>query len=224
MSDLTTLLPGTVEHINKHYEETNVARSRLGLSECGHKCPRYLWYAHHGTPAEQPDGRVLRLFQLGNILEEQTIRDLMDSGIAHYSCQKEVVFEDGDVKLTGHIDGIVLGLIEAPKTEHLFEHKTCSLKKYKELLKNGYRGFSESYYWQLQFYMLGLGLTRAAAFVYCKDNSELYMERIKLDKGETTRKLIDVFAAIQQEEPPERVCPSAGWFEAKWCKYREECF
>ena len=225
MSDLTKVLPGTIAKIERHYEETNEPRHRLGLSQAGHKCPRYLWYAHHETPAEQPGGRVLRLFQLGNILEAQTIKDLMDAGIAHYSCQKEVSFEDGDIKLVGHIDGIVQGLPESPKTKHLFEHKTCSSKKFKELIKKGsYKDWNEVYYWQVQFYMLGLGLNRAAVFVYNKDNSELYFERIKVDKPATAAKLIDVFNAIKSEDPPERVCPNAGWYEAKFCPYKKECF
>jgi len=28
----------------------NIPRQYLGLSEIGHKCPRWLWYAHHNTP------------------------------------------------------------------------------------------------------------------------------------------------------------------------------
>ena len=225
MSDLTTIIPRTTVLIDEGYEKNNIPRLRLGLSECGHKCPRYLWYAHKGTPAIQPEGRVLRLFQLGNILEDQTIEDLKSIGIKHHSCQAEVKFEDGDTVLTGHIDGIVEGLEESPGTPHLFEHKTSSLKKYKELMKiKDYKAWNEIYYWQLQFYMFGLGLTRSAAFVYCKDNSELYMERIKLDKEATVMKLIDVFRNIQQTTPPERACPSANWFEARWCKYGKVCY
>jgi len=166
-------LPTTVDAINADYEARNVPRNRLGLSQAGHQCKRCLWYIHHGFPAKQPEGRVLRLFQLGNILEDQTIVDLKSAGVSHHSSQKEVRHTRGNLTLTGHIDGIVEGLLESPETPHLFEHKTCSLKKYNELIKCGsYQKWNEVYYWQVQFYMLGLKLTRAAAFVYCKDNSE----------------------------------------------------
>ena len=214
-----------IDAINRAYEKNNVPRARLGLSQCGHKCKRYLWYCHNGFIGTQPDGRVLRLFQLGNILEDQTIADIQSAGFDIHSGQKHVEFTLDGITLTGSIDGIVEGLIESPKNPHLFEHKTCSLKKFKELKKKGsYRDWNEVYYWQVQVYMLGLGLTRAAVFVYCKDNSELYMERIQLDEGATIDRLQDVFLAIGQMTPPERACPDADYFEAKWCPFYKECW
>ena len=225
MTDLTEFLPGTVEAIDAFYEANLEPRTRLGLSECGNKCTRRLWYKHIGDPGKQPEGRVLRLFQLGNILEEQVIADLKAAGVNHHSDQKEVVFELDDTVLTGHIDGIVEGLLEAPKTPHLFECKTASLKKFTELQKKGsYRDWNEVYFWQVQFYMLGLNLSKAAVFVYCKDDSRLYMERIPLNKEATVKKLQEVFRAITAPTPPERLCPNASWFEAKWCPYYTRCF
>lgn len=215
----------TVDEIDRHYEAVNKSRRRLGLSQAGHKCPRYLWYCHHGYPGEQPEGRVLRLFQLGNILEDQVIADLHAAGVVVHSQQRTVDFTLDGIRIVGHIDGIIRGLIEAPKTEHLFECKTASKKKYDELIKkSSYRAWNETYYWQTQFYMLGLGLKRAAVFVYCKDDSRLYTERIKLDRGATMDKLQDVFRIIAKPEPPERACPRVDWFEARWCQFYNECW
>ena len=214
----------SVNAIECDYEARNIPRSRLGLSQAGHECPRYLWYCHHGYIGKQPDGRVLRLFQLGNLLEDQTILDLKSAGFYHHSSQKQVTFSNNGIVLKGHIDGIVEGLLESPKTPHLFEHKTCSGKKYKELIKAGsYKAWNEVYYWQVQIYMLGLKLKRAAVFVYNKDTSELYMERIKLHRDATIKKLEHVFNAISGDIP-ERKCPNAGFYKAKWCVFYEECF
>ena len=225
MSDLTEIIPATINQIEAHYESVNVPRTRLGLSQAGHSCKRLLWYAHHEYVALQPSGRVLRLFQLGNLLEEQIIKDLMDCGICHHSCQKQVVFNNETTTLTGSIDGIVLGLPESPKTPHLFESKTASNKRFKELIKKGsYKEWDSTYWYQVQFYMLGLNLERAAVFVYNKDTSELYMERIKLDKEATVAKLVDVFSAIEQENPPDRECPSGSWYKAKFCNFRNVCY
>lgn len=215
----------TVSAIDLWYEADREPRTRLGLSQAGHKCSRYLWYCHHGYVGEQPEGRVLRLFQLGNLLEDQTIADLRASGFIVHSQQRGVKFEYNDATLTGSIDGIIEGLIEAPLTPHLFEHKTASKKKYDELLrKQSYRKWNEGYYWQVQFYMLGLKLKRAAVFVYCKDDSRLYMERIKLDRDATIDRLQDVFTAIQKTDPPERACPRIDHWEAKWCPFYQECW
>ncbi len=214
----------TVADVDKFYVRGFKQRRRLGLSQAGHKCQRFLWYKHRGFDEPVPEGRVLRLFQLGNMLEDQTIEDLAQAGLTVHSCQKQVDFQYDDMELTGSIDGIVEGLVEAPKTPHLFEHKTCSKKKYEELLKKGYRAWNDVYYWQTQFYMLGLGLKRAAAFVYCKDDSRLYMERIKLDRDATIERLQTVFEAIEKPSPPCRACPRMDHWEAKFCPFYEECF
>lgn len=215
----------TVSAVDLWYEADRKPRTRLGLSQAGHKCQRYLWYCHYGHIGKQPEGRALRLFQLGNLLEDQTIADLRAAGCVIHSQQRSVKFDYDDITLTGSIDGIIEGLIEAPVTPHLFEHKTASKKKYDELIKKGsYRAWNEGYYWQVQFYMLGLKLKRAAAFVYCKDDSRLYMERIPLDRDTTVGRLQDVFLAIRKPEPPERACPRPDWYESKFCVFREECW
>ena len=228
MSNIKELLKKertSLDLINESYEKTNRSRTRLGLSQAGNKCLRFLWYCHNGYIGDSPDGRVLRLFQLGNIIEDQVIDDLKKAGFNVHGHQKPVKIEYNGITLTGSIDGIVEGLIEAPKTKHLFECKSASKKKYEELIKKGsYEKFNPVYYWQVQFYMIGLGLKRAAVFVYCKDDSRLYIERICLDVESTIGKLQDIFAAIGNTNPPQRVCSDVNWYEAKWCPFFKECF
>lgn len=227
MADLSFLqqIPGTVDLINGAYETARKPRGYLGLSQAGHPCKRYLWYMHNGHIGKAIEGRVLRLFQLGNVIEDQVIADLRTAGCVVTDQQREVVFTQEKTRLVGHIDGIVKGLVEAPETEHLFECKSANKKKFDGLLKLGsYEQFNEIYYWQVQFYMLGLGLKRAAVFVYCKDDSRLYMERIRADKEATVEKLQSVFEAITSTVEPERLCPRADYYEAKWCDFHGICF
>jgi len=223
MANIAEILETTPKNINDKYEEYFTQRRRLGLSQVGHKCPRFLWFKHRGYDEPVPDGRTLRLFHLGNILEDVTIKDLNSAGFNVHSGQKSVEFTLDGITLNGSIDGIIEGLVEAPKTPHLFEHKTCSDKKYKELIKKGsYRAWNDGYYWQVQAYMLGLGLTRAAVFVYNKNDSTLYMERIPLDKEATVNKLQDVFSAIKGDMP-EGSCPREDWYERRFCNFKEVC-
>ena len=215
----------TVALINSAYEQKRQPRQRLGLSQAGHECKRFLWYTHQGFVGSKPDGRVLRLFQLGNVIEDQVIADLSIAGCQVFHQQREVMFTQDGVELVGHIDGIVKGLVESPETPHLFENKSASKKKFDELLKAGsYGKWNPIYYWQTQFYMLGLKLKRAAAFVYCKDDSRLYMERIKLDRDATIKRLQRVFEAITAPMEPERLCKRADHYESKWCPHYERCF
>lgn len=227
MADLSFLQqqPGTVDAVNLYYEAHRKSRRRLGLSQAGHKCKRFLWYTHKGYDAAPIEGRILRLFQLGNLLEDQVVSDLRACGFRIHGEQRQVVFTQDDIKLVGHIDGIIEGLIESPATPHLFECKSASKKKYDELIKKGScRAWNEVYYWQLQFYMLGLKLKRAATFVYCKDDSRLYFERVKLDKEASIAKLQSIFEAITSPIEPERSCPRPDYYEAKWCPYYAVCF
>ena len=226
MADLSFLQQqGTIAAIDRAYEDARRDRGRLGLSQAGHRCPRLLWYLHHGVPAEQPEGRVLRLFALGDAVEDLIIGDLCMAGCQVYHQQQEVEFTQGDVKLIGHIDGKVIGLKEAPKTPHLLECKSASKKKFEALVKCGdYREWNEVYWWQVQFYMLGLGLHRAAVFVYCKDDSRLYMDRIPLDRQAAVEKLQRVFEAVSSPIEPERACPRADDWQAKWCEYHGCCW
>jgi CRISPR/Cas system-associated exonuclease Cas4 (RecB family) len=227
MADLSFLQqqPGTLDAINLWYESQREPRHHLGLSQAGHSCPRYLWYRHHGYQGKPIEGRVLRLFQLGNDLEDRVVADLRACGFSIHHQQREVVFKQGDFRLVGHIDGIIEGLIESAATPHLFECKSASKKKFDELVKLGdYRKWNEIYYWQTQFYMLGLKLKRAAVFVYCKDDSRMYMERIKIDKEATVERMQWIFDSITQAEPPERKCKRADAWDAKWCDFYSECF
>ncbi len=227
MADLSFLQKqaGSIDAMDLLYEAQRKPRGYLGLSQCGHECKRFLWYTHKGYEGKLIEGRILRLFQLGNILEDQVVADLRACGFRLYHSQRSVVFTQDGIKLTGHIDGIINGLIEAPVTPHLFECKSASKKKFDELKKKGsYRKWNEVYFWQLQFYMLGLKLKRAAAFVYCKDDSRLYMERIKLDREATINKLNTVFEAITSPIEPDRKCPRADFYKAKFCDYYKICF
>lgn len=201
--------------IESKYAGDRVPRQHLGLSEIGHQCPRYLWYAHKGTPAIPPEGRVLRLFRLGEMIEDGVINDLHKIGWDVTDRQREVEITDHGITLKGHIDGIV--------DDHLLEIKSANDKSFKEFMAKGYE-HNKKYKAQLHTYMVLLDINKAIAIVENKNDSNLYIEEIKLDRDYVTKLLIDVFAAITSEEAPARMCPNQSWFEAKWCPLREVCF
>jgi hypothetical protein len=220
--DLTKILSYTSAAVDTYYEVNQRPRTHLGLSEVGHPCKRYLWYRHHGYPTPPIPGRTLRLFELGKIIEDAVINDLQLAGFTVHSRQKEISFEDGDIKLTGHLDGIIEGLVESSKP-HLLEIKSANGKSF-GLIKGSYEKWQPKYKGQIHVGMLGAKLKRCLVAVYNKDNSDLYTERIPLDRDYAIRILVDVFNAIQKPTEPERACPRPDWFEARWCPFYEECF
>lgn len=194
----------------------NIPRQHLGLSEIGHKCPRWLWYAHHNTPSKPVEGRIIRLFRTGNIIEDAIISDLESIDIEVTDRQREVEIVNGDIVLRGHIDGIVSG--------QLLEIKSTNEKYFKQLLKVGYEKWNPKYKAQAHVYMVLCDLEECMVVVENKNDSNLYIETLKLDRDYVTKLLIDVFAAITLPEPPERICPDVSWYESKCCKYQEFCF
>ena len=194
----------------------NIPRQHLGLSEIGHKCPRWLWYAHHNTPSKPVEGRIIRLFRTGNIIEDAIISDLESIDIEVTDRQREVEIVNGDIVLRGHIDGIVSG--------QLLEIKSTNEKYFKQLLKVGYEKWNPKYKAQAHVYMVLCDLEECMVVVENKNDSNLYIETLKLDRDYVTKLLIDVFAAITPDTPPDRMCPDISWYESKYCKYQEFCF
>ena len=223
MSDLTKILRQNevTDRVNACYEKAFTPRTHLGLSQAGHECDRFLWYKHNKYVEPAPEGRILRLFELGNSVEDLVVKDLRQAGYMVSGTQKSVVFEWDDVKLTGHIDGLIEGITS--KT-HLLEIKSACLKQFNILKKKGYENWHDTYKFQVHAYCLGLGLQRILAVVYCKDNSELYTERISLDKKWITKKLEHVFEVISSDVMPDRKCPCKSWWKARFCNFSKNCF
>lgn len=225
MSDLTEILSknNPENKIDQYYENNYKPRTHLGLSQCGHECPKYLWLKHHGHKEPAPFGRVLRLFELGNVVEDLVVADLLKAGYTVTDQQEPVEFNWSETILTGHTDGRITGFKESSKT-HLLEIKSCNNKRFKLLKKDGYSKWSETYYAQIQFYMLGINLDRCLVVVYNKNDSSLYTERIKLDKEWAVNKLEYVFRIITQNNSPDGICPNATWWKSRFCGFREVCF
>jgi len=225
MADIAAIINQTssTKAVDLYYESHFEQRRRLGLSQVGHKCNRFLWNKHHGFPEPVPEGRVLRLFELGNMIEDRMIKDLEQCGFIITQKQHPVEISLNGITLTGSCDGVISGLIESSQP-NLWECKSMGSKGFSKLLKCGYEAYNDQYKGQVHAYMLGLGLSRAFVTVYNKDTSELYQERIKLQKDWIIEKLQSVFDAIAQLLPPERLCPRATHWEARWCPYYQICF
>ena len=225
MADLSFLYQATssISAVDADYEARNVPRLHLGISAIGAKCPRELWYRHNGAVGRQPEGRVLRLFKLGNVLEDQIIIDLRSAGFYVHSQQKAVQFERNGLLLKGSCDGIIEFLLESSKP-HLLEIKTASNKRFTELLKVGYEKWDQKYKSQVHVYAYGLKLDRIYVVVYNKDTSELYAERIRVDKQFAKDMIHRAFDVMEARIAPPRKCPNQTWYEAKWCSFCEICF
>ena len=219
MVDISSFVNKTLEAINN---PPVVAQPRpyLGMSKIGHECNRYLWYSFRWCYSETLSRRQMRLFARGHREEDIVIEELQRIGIDVYGQQDGGELAFGHAKF--HCDGKCKGVLEAPKTEHLFECKTMNDKAFKAIKKEGLKKSKPVYYAQCQIYMKKLKLTRALFVSVNKNDDEMYIERVKLDPGfahDLERKA--EYIVLQSEPPPKEFAPS--WYQCKWCSAQMIC-
>ncbi len=197
-------------------------RDYVGYSSIGQKCVRKTWYSFRWVKTTYVNKRIQRIFDRGNLEEDRVAQDLTNKGCSVVLKQSEVIGYAGHVK--GHIDGVVVGVPTAEKTDHLFECKTMKASKYKEYLKVGLKIFSSAYWQQIHSYSGKLRLKRIL-FVACnKDTEERDYKRINYDKDqfEIGEKIASFI--LMSDSAPERLPNSSPtYFHCKWCDYSDIC-
>lgn len=222
----------TVSAIYKAYEQNNEQRDgkTIPASQLAEGCSRKLWYDFRWvTPHEDIPGRTLRIFATGTIEEERWIADLRSIGCEVVDRQddgRQIRIDICNGHVGGYLDAEVLGLPEAPRTWHVAEMKSHNMKSFTALKKDGVRVSKPLHYGQMQSYMHARNRDRAIYLATCKDNDELYAERVYYDVDYCLLMLAKADRIIQANEPPAKLHedPTAKMaFACGWCKHRGVC-
>lgn len=223
----TTTISPTVLAIYAAYEAANEQWDSLGISvgEIGNPCDRALYYnLRWASQPEVIDGQKISIFRTGDMWEERMVADLEAVGVEVWGQQERIRLCHGFVR--GKIDGRALGIIEAPKTEHLMEFKSSNAKAFAKIKKDGCRKSKPLHFAQCQIGMHALGLSRAGYMVTNKDDDERYFERLEYDHEFCLRTLARAERIIFNDEPPARLHedPNAKMaFECGWCRHKAVC-
>ena len=179
----------TINHLLDEVETNNKQPRRfyLGISGIGNPNQRLLWMRYRWLMPDEWEPRVLRLLDLGNVVEDHLIEKLRKiPGATIYDVQKdgrqfETKAFGGHLK--GHIDGVAKNLPGLkPNKPYLLEFKTANDNRFNKLEKLGsYCNWSEEYDAQIHLYMGLFKLDHCIAIVYNKNNSALYTEIIDFD-------------------------------------------
>jgi hypothetical protein len=198
-------------------------RNYVGASSIGDECARKLWYSLHREP--QPSEHITAI-EDGHASEAIMRERLqMVEGIEIWD---NIDFEDGDFK--GHLDGVIIGLLQAPKTPHVWEHKCTknakdfvkAKEKYGE--KNALEKWDYTYFVQAQVYMHYMDLTRHYLTVCSPGSRETYSCRTEYQK-EIALKYVDrAHKILEMTTEPERGYRSPDFYKCRWCDFREECW
>jgi hypothetical protein len=218
----------TVKAIYAAYEKRAEGQRRyLGASIIGKACARAIWYDFRWAGREQFSGRMLRLFETGQ-LEESRFGD----NLTAIGCEVHLVdpntkqqFEVRAIAghFAGHIDGACLGIPEAPKTWHLLEMKTHNAKSFAAIKKKGVQESKPEHWAQMQVYMHLAELDRALYLAKNKDTDELYAERIHYDKAAAEQLMEKAEAIIGFDSAPSRISEDPESFACKFCNHKERC-
>lgn len=228
MAKLPEPIHTTTALIYQAYEQDADSGNRphLGASLIGHSCERYLWLTFRWVGSKKFSGRMLRLFETGQLAEARFVANLRRIGVEVHD-----VMPDGTQwrvsTLGGHfagsMDGACVGLPEAPKTWHVLEFKTHNEKSFNDLLKNGVLKAKPQHYAQMQIYMGLTGMERAMYMAVNKNNDELYSERVDFDPVEFAKLMARAERVINATEPPLRCSKDPSWYVCKMCDFHEHC-
>jgi len=228
---------GTADAVYRALEEgaKEGPRAHLGASVIGGPCDRQLWLSFRWARQERHSGRVLRLFRRGQNEEAELTKDLRAAGYEVMDLDpgtgEQFRFEALGGHFGGSMDGIIRGIPEASGSDkwHVLEYKTHSVKSFADLKKNGVEKSKPQHYAQVIVYMHLSGdtnesrMTRALYIAVCKDNDELYVERIKYVNATAKKLMARAERIVYSDDPLERVSADPSWYRCKWCHFSEHC-
>jgi hypothetical protein len=212
-------------------------RPYLGMSEIGHPCARALWYRFHWVAPAQWSAEALKRFDDGHHGEDLMADRLrLVAGITLLTRDshtgRQWAFADHDGHLRGHLDGIILGLLQASKAWHLWEHKVVNDKKLTELErlksqvgeKNALRQWDYQYYAQAVAYMRYAGLDRHYLTASSPGGRRTVSCRTNADPAEAGVVIGRARRIIDSHSPPARISndPDSA-IGCRHCEHREVC-
>lgn len=212
-------------------------RRYLGASAVGHECSRRLWYGFRWALSRAITASGYRAIQDGHRGEAVMIDWLRSiPGIQLWTEDpeqpgKQISFEALAGHFRGNIDGVIQGLLQAPKTPHVWEMKVCNEAKWNKLNKliceKGEKAalaeWDAVYFAQAQIYMDQLNLTRHyltvgtpgnRAVTSCRTDYQPKFAKAILKKAETI---------ITADRPPLKISENATWYICKFCDYHSLC-
>lgn len=210
-------------------------RNYLGASLIGKECARQIWYDYNKYPKEPFGAETLMNFEDGHRTEDMTAERLrMVDGIelwTHNEDGGQFGFSLFDGKFKGHCDGVIRGILQAPKSLHVWECKACAEKQYKAFIaakdkwgdKMALKEWNHGYFIQAQIYMHELKIDRHYLTVALSGGRDYETCRTEYEKEVALYAIDKAEKIINAEQEPPRINEKPDFFLCKWCSFREIC-
>lgn len=211
------------DYAAKHGEDG--MRTHLGASQIGEACWRKIWFGFRWADAESFDGRMLRLFERGQ-LEELRFKKLLEligaTVFTHdHNGQQFRIAEFGG-HFGGSCDGVAINLPEI-NVPVLCEFKTHGEKSFLKLKAEGVHRAKPEHVKQAQTYCHKLKLSKILYVGISKNTDELYFELFDYDPL-VGAQMIEKAEQIIFGGMPHRISENASWFECRYCSMQKICF
>lgn len=195
-----------------------------------------LWYQFRWAMRSTFGGRMLRLFDRGDMEEPRLVADLQAVGAEVVEIDPQASLVAGrDVQFRhvwhgGHlaqsIDGRACNVpgIDVPKDEVIaLEFKTAKDSTWSKLAANGVAVEQPHYFTQCQLAMEGQGLRFCLFMSTNKDTEELYVELVQFDQKHAEGALARGRGIVDCPVPPRKISESPSFYKCKWCDVAELC-
>ena len=228
----TELSQKTLDAVDRELELAQDTRPRehLGASSIGEYCSRKLWYRFRWAKEVSFDAATLKRFADGHAQEWVQAKRL---GLVVFlqTVDPETGQQFSFSHLGGHFcgscDGRIMGLLESPKTLHIWEHKSVGEKKFKELkklLEGGcektvLESWDETYYAQAVVYMHFFKARRHFLTVSTPGGRESISCRTHANAKKAKQLIKRAQEVIYASEPPAR----DESYRCRWCDYKNIC-
>ncbi len=241
MANLANILAKdpTLEAADRALEAAEAKQERrqyLGMSQIGESCSRRLWYSFRWCVREAFDAATIKRFHDGHKSEDvQADRLRMVAGVTletiHPVTMQQFRYTDHDGHFSGHCDGKITGILQAPKKKHTWEAKSTGEKKLAEFRKikaelgekATLRKWNPVYYAQAQIYMHYEGTDRHYLTVSSPGVRDWDSCRTEYDHAFALQIKAKAARIIKSEEPLDRISDKSDWFECRYCPARGIC-
>ena len=241
MAKLPAITPPdpTLEAVDRAIEARaaeELPRPYLGMSQIGEPCERRLWYSFRWAVSNPLPAAALYRIEDGHRTEELIASRLrMAPGVKLYtvdpSTGQQIACTDHGGHFRGHLDGVVLGLAQAPKTWHVWECKATGEDKQAKLAKlKAERGEKaalaewDPVYWaQAQVYMHYHGMSRHYLTCASPGGRTVVSVRTDADRDAAERLRTKALRVITSSEPLPRLSEDPAWYQCKFCPTSAVC-
>lgn len=211
------------------------SRDYLGASRLGVECERALQFEYAKAPVDYGrdiDGRMLRIFPRGHVMEDCMVAWLRDAGFdlrTRRANGEQFGFADADGRLRGHVDGVIVGGPDGFAYPALWENKCLGAKAWREVESKGLAIAKPVYAAQVALYQAHLELHENPAIFTAinADTMEIYVERVAFNAAlaqQMTDRAVRVITATEAGELLPRRFFDATHFECRMCAWQDRCW